>query len=42
MQAGLSLWAWVVEEDSGLGCVLAHVPSVYILKNIWTLPREND
>lgn len=42
MQAGLSLWAWVVEVDSGLGCVLSHVPSVYILKNMWTLPRKND
>lgn len=33
---------WVLEMDSGPGCVLSHVPSAYTLKNIETLPSEND
>lgn len=42
VQAGLSLWAWVWEVSSGLKCVLSRVPAAYSLKNIGTLPSEND
>lgn len=33
---------WVLEVDCGLGCMVSHDHSAYLLQKMWTLPSEND
>ena len=33
---------WVLEVDSGLGCMLSHVHSAYLLKKMWALSSGDD